>query len=54
MSLLEIYYNGKLNEVQGRLAKHLTQSYMLIKHLTSCRGVGIFLIYSTVYIGFSS
>lgn len=43
MDLPGLCYNEKLNEVQGRLANHLiTQFYALIKHLTSCSGVGIF------------
>lgn len=52
MSLPEIHYNGKLNGLQGRLAKHLiTQSYMLIRHLASCSGMGIFSVSSTAYVG---
>lgn len=50
-NLPEICYNGKLNEVQGRLAKHLiTQSYAIIKHLTSRSGAGIFLnLFNCIY-----
>lgn len=42
MDLPGLCYNEKLNEVQGRLANHLTQFYALIKHLPSCSGVEIF------------
>lgn len=51
MDLSGLCYNEKLNEVQGRFVNHLiTQFYALIKHLTSCSGVGIFFEFIQLHI----